>query len=653
LLIKGFRSSVKQADGVSNVKYNAFLSYSHSDAKLAERISQRLRRYRPQRKSKVARRRLMVFRDVERLTAAADLQATLEERVRDSGFLVLLGSPDAARSSYVELESRTFLDRWGPKAVVVVLCRGEIEDALPPSIAGVAGNLLYIDLRKPGRRNFRLETLRLIAALFGIEYSELRREDGERRRRLRNSVVLAALVSAALLASAYVILVTPSEGWQAIKQPETRMATNALAPVEVFAVNRIDPSAVAWLARNARHVRDLDESSAFVWRPDRMPDGFDQRVKERLAKLAGSPVASLDLSIGKEGEPGELDVEIFAFRRRDKSLSFARRGSIKAPQGRPVPLPLTEKEYDPFDLEPEIASALLKLRLGWAAIHGTLIDHTDGDKHFRVEFQREDTRDDMREVLDAVSSPEYLLFSNNPAWNRRFSEAQEDLGAWDTWQTQVIGSGGWLPYEIPNSKSITLHADDLGPAADIAARIAAASREGVEPDLARAIFTGIESTDFYAVRLLSRQETSVAVAQPIRDNHEIVQQPAPRRLFRIRAAEPWQPLRLPASALSEVLDVIPVNASSATALAITKGEGLFRTTDAGASWQSINLGRDAFVRAEQIKVIVAPGPTVYALAILSTQPDGDLNPLFMLRHRSWPDRWRLGLADLLRGESRE
>ncbi len=644
---------VTHEDGVHSVKYNAFLSYSHSDTTLAERISQRLRRYRPPRKSKVAKRRLTVFRDVERLTVAADLQTTLEETIRDSGYLVLLASPDAAGSSYVELESRTFLDRWEPKAVVVVLCRGEIEDALPPSIAGVAGDLLYIDLRKPGRRNFRLETLRLIAALFGIDYSELRREDDERRRRLRNSVVLAALVSIALLASAYIISVTPSESWLPIKQPETRMHTNALAPVEVFAINRADPSAVAWFARNARHVRDLDESSAFVWRPDRAPDGFDQRVKESLAKLAGSPVASLDLSIGKEGEPGELDVEIFAFRRKGKFVSFARRGFIKPPQGRPASLPLTEKTYEPFDLEPEIASALRKLRLGWATIRGTLIDHTDGDRQFRVEFHREDTRDDMREVLDAVSSPEYLLFSNNPIWNRRFSKEQESSNAWDAWETLVIRSDEWLLYETPSSQSITLLSDELGPPEDIEARVTATSRKGIEPDLARAIMTGIESTDFYVIRLLSRQETIVAVAQPIWDNHEIVQQPIPRRLFRINAGAPWQPLRLPASDLTEVLDVVPVDSRRGTALVITDREGLFRTTDAGASWERINLGRDAFVRAKQIKVIAAPGPTVYALAILSSKPDADLNLLFMLRHRSWPGRWRLGLADLLRDESTE
>lgn len=171
-------------------------------------------------------------------------------------------------------------------------------------------------------------------------------------------------------------------------------------------------------------------------------------------------------------------------------------------------------------------------------------------------------------------------------------------------------------------------------------------------ELARAMMTGIEAAEFYMVRLLSRQEMRVAVAQPIWDNHEIVQQPKPRRWFQFNPNAAWQPLRLPVSDQTKILDIVPVNAQRSIVLVITESEGLFRTTDAGESWENLNIGREVFLRAKQIKVIVAPGPTVYALAILSTKPDADLNPLFLLRHRSWSDRWRLGLAERLSEEYR-
>ena len=634
------------------MKTNAFLSYSHSDAKLAKRISRRLRRYRPPRKSKAAGRSLEIFRDEEQLTAAADLQKILEENVCKSERLVLLASPDAAASSYVELESQAFLDRWGKQAVSVVLCRGEIAEAVPPSIAGVAKKLLYIDLRKPGRRNFRLETLRLIAALFKVKYSELRREDDERRRYIRNSVVLAVLASIFLLTSAYIISVTPSEGWIGVKQPVTRLTTNALAPVEVFAINRTDPAAVAWLARNARHARDLDPTSAFMWRLSREPDGFARRVKNSLATLAGYPAATLELTFENDDEPGELFVQIFAFRRNDKYISFARKGWVLFPPGQRTFIPLSEKAYEPFHLEPEIAEVLGKLGLDRAVIRGTLTDHTDGDNRLQIEFHREDTRDDMREVLDAVSSPEYDLLSNNPTWTERFGTELESWGARDVWESLVVKSAEWLRHEPPESQEVTLDAHDLGPAKDIEARVTAAGRNGIDPELARAMMTGIEAADFYMVRLLSRQVMRVAVAQPIWDNHEIVQQPKPRRWFQFNPNAAWRPLRLPVSDQTKILDIVPVNAQRGIALVIAESEGLFRTTDAGESWENLNIGREVFLRAKQIKVIVAPGPAVYALAILSTKPDTDLNPLFLLRHRSWSDRWRLGLAERLSDESK-
>lgn len=88
----------------------------------------------------------------------------------------------------------------------------------------------------------------------------------------------------------------------------------------------------------------------------------------------------------------------------------------------------------------------------------------------------------------------------------------------------------------------------------------------------------------------------------------------------------------------------------ATLVIVTDREGLFRTIDGGASWLSVNFDRDPFVRAERISVVAGPGPTVYALAVLSTRPDGDLNPLFMLRTYTWLDRWRMGLVSILHEE---
>jgi hypothetical protein len=376
-----------------------------------------------------------------------------------------------------------------------------------------------------------------------------------------------------------------------------------------------------------------------------------RRVKQSLASLAGSPAATLELAFANKGDPGELTLQIFAFLSKGKYISFARKGSIRYPPGQRTPLPLTEKQYEPFYLEPEIAQVLTSLGLDRTTMGGALTDHTDGDHRIQVEFFREDTRDDMREVLDAVSSPEYHLFSNNSTWSERFDTEMESWGAREAWDALVAKSGEWLHYDPPETKSVSLAAQDLGPSQDIEGRVSSAGRYGLPPELARVMLTGIEAADFYRVRALARQNMMVAVVQPIWDSHEVVQQPRPQRWFRFSPDAVWQPLRLPASDRTQILDIAPVHAKRKIALIVTEDEGLFRTTDGGGSWHNLNIGRDAFLRARQIKVIVAPGPTVYALSILSNEPEAGLNPLFLLRRRSWSDRWRLGVAEWLSDES--
>ena len=60
---------------------DAFISYNHMEKLLAERLSRRIRRYRPPRSlgPELAKRRLVVFRDTERLTTKGELTDALLE----------------------------------------------------------------------------------------------------------------------------------------------------------------------------------------------------------------------------------------------------------------------------------------------------------------------------------------------------------------------------------------------------------------------------------------------------------------------------------------------------------------------------------------------------------------------------------------------
>ena len=70
------------SDGDSHKKvtylYDVFISYSHTNAVLAEKVSKRIRRYQPPKQTKLKKRQLTVFRDVERLTASPLLSEELK-----------------------------------------------------------------------------------------------------------------------------------------------------------------------------------------------------------------------------------------------------------------------------------------------------------------------------------------------------------------------------------------------------------------------------------------------------------------------------------------------------------------------------------------------------------------------------------------------
>ena len=90
-------------DSVSaDSSYDGFISYSHAaDDLLAPRLQAGLQRFA---KPWWKRRALRIFRDESSLTANPHLWASIVEAMDDSGWFVLLLSPDAADSEWVNRE---------------------------------------------------------------------------------------------------------------------------------------------------------------------------------------------------------------------------------------------------------------------------------------------------------------------------------------------------------------------------------------------------------------------------------------------------------------------------------------------------------------------------------------------------------------------
>ncbi|MBI2497146.1 MAG: toll/interleukin-1 receptor domain-containing protein, partial [Opitutae bacterium] len=237
--------------------YRAFICYSQRDRTEAERLHRRLESYQvpPRLVGKdgqhgpVPARLYPVFRDREELGASADIGERLRGALRQSAFLVVLCSPAAAQSRWVNAEIETFC-AFAPgnrDRVLAVLVSGEpasgnaATECFPPALLSPVGAAAGLTTRyplaadfRPGRDRRADAELRLIAALFGVEFDTLKQREQERRiGRLRVALAGAlalSLMFAALAVFAYQQRLRAHESAaladEARRQAETETATS-------------------------------------------------------------------------------------------------------------------------------------------------------------------------------------------------------------------------------------------------------------------------------------------------------------------------------------------------------------------------------------------------------------------------------------------
>jgi tetratricopeptide (TPR) repeat protein len=209
------------------MRFRAFLSYSHADAAWARWLLRRLETYRvPSRlvgttgTQGVIESRLGTFcRDREELPSSADLGATIREALTDSTTLIVICSPAAARSRWVNAEIEAFQAGGRADKVLCFVVAGvpgstDPEQAcFPPALLqahadkGVPYEPLAADARREGDGRERA-FLKLVAGLLGVGYDSLARREAQRRNRRLTAITLASLsgmgIALALAATAYV-----------------------------------------------------------------------------------------------------------------------------------------------------------------------------------------------------------------------------------------------------------------------------------------------------------------------------------------------------------------------------------------------------------------------------------------------------------------
>jgi tetratricopeptide (TPR) repeat protein len=218
-----------------NQRYWAFLSYSHTDKGWADWLHRALEAYRVPRRlvgretaaGGAPRHFKPIFRDREDLAADPDLMDHVQRILERSAFLIVICSPDAAASPWVESEIVRFKQLHGEGRVLPVIVSGEpfaseesgreSLECFPKALRfhldadGAVGTLpaepAAADLRPEGDGR-RMSLLKLLAGMLGCGLDELIRRDAQRRHGQMLAITAASLAGMVLMGGLTAVALT-------------------------------------------------------------------------------------------------------------------------------------------------------------------------------------------------------------------------------------------------------------------------------------------------------------------------------------------------------------------------------------------------------------------------------------------------------------
>ncbi len=198
------------------MKYAAFISYSRTaSGGLAKALQSDLQRFA---KKWHQMRSVEAFRDDSNLSANPALWPSIVDALGQSTWFILLASPAAAASQYVEDEVRWWVEHRGPETVLIAHCGGtiawsrehgrfaQVTDCLPPSLLAASVveprwiDLTWFDQTETNAEKdprFAERVADLSCTIQGKERSQLVGEDVRQHavlRRLRNGAIVALSV---------------------------------------------------------------------------------------------------------------------------------------------------------------------------------------------------------------------------------------------------------------------------------------------------------------------------------------------------------------------------------------------------------------------------------------------------------------------------
>ncbi|CAN5813194.1 hypothetical protein BH23ACT4_BH23ACT4_04230 [soil metagenome] len=257
----------RSAPASTETVYDGFISYSHAaDGLLAPRLQAGLQRFA---KPWWKRRAVRVFRDESSLSANPHLWSSITEALDESAWFVLLLSPDAAASPWVNQEIEYWKDQRDSSRILPVLTDGTFEwtdsdvsgSAVPEQLVGVfseeprwvdlrfAQDEEQLDLKNP---RFSAGVADIASALRGVPKDELESEEVKQHRRtVRTAWGAAALVGVLTIAAVVFGIQAASNASRAETEAAraTQEADRAEAEAERAEANATEAAANAQLAQ--------------------------------------------------------------------------------------------------------------------------------------------------------------------------------------------------------------------------------------------------------------------------------------------------------------------------------------------------------------------------------------------------------------------
>jgi tetratricopeptide (TPR) repeat protein len=208
-------------------RYKGFISYSWADAKWGKWLHHAIETYRTPRplvgtegrRGPVPARLHPLFKDREEEAAGASIGRAVEEALANSEFLVVICSPNSAKSQWVNREIAWFKTHRDPANILALIVGGEpgaaalpgreADECFPRALTHVVNAAMEVtpealdaplaaDARDSGDGK-RGAKLKIAAALLGVGLDELVRRDDRRRARLRIAATTASLAIAAVM----------------------------------------------------------------------------------------------------------------------------------------------------------------------------------------------------------------------------------------------------------------------------------------------------------------------------------------------------------------------------------------------------------------------------------------------------------------------